>query len=181
MCITGYILFVMSRPFSVGDHIELSGAQGVVVDVDLLNLTLSETNASHQITGKTIVLPNSVLLTAVITNNHGLGSFVIGSVRLAVPYHVNRDALNTIAIQVTTELCEPWSKASLRHLKRLDSKALMDSPTNSIQVVWETADIKQHWFEIRFLVPVAQQEQIAQEIQYQLWKQYGSELQAATS
>lgn len=79
MCITGYIMFVMSRPFNVGDHIEIDKAHGLVIDVDLLNITLSETNEAQQITGKTIVLPNSILLTAVVINHVGLGLFVVGT------------------------------------------------------------------------------------------------------
>lgn len=176
MCITGYILYVMSRPFSVGEHIELHGAKGIVTDVGLLNLTLSETNKSHQITGKTIILPNSVLLTAVVTNNHGLGTFVIGSVRLAVPYDTDRDALNKVAIDVTTRLCEPWFSASYSHFQRLGSQSLLDTPSHEIHVFWEPVDTKQHWFEVRFLAPVAQQESIAQQIQYQIWKQYSTTL-----
>lgn len=178
MCITGYILYVMSRPFSVGDHIELNNAQGVVTDVGLLNFTLSETNKSHQLTGKTIILPNSILLSAVVTNNHGLGTFVIGTVRLAVPYNTDRDALNRVAIEITTALCEPWSSTSYKHLQRLGSQSLLDTPANEVQVFWEPADVKQHWFEVRFLVPVSQQERVAQQIQYRIWRQYGSELQA---
>lgn len=176
MCITGYMLYVMSRPFSVGEHIELHGSQGIVTDVGLLNLTLSETNKSHQITGKTIILPNSVLLSAVVTNNHGLGTFMIGSVRLAVPYDTDRDALNAIAIEITTRVCEPWMSASYSHFQRLGSQSLLETPSHEIQVFWEAADIKQHWFEIRFLAPVAQQESIAQQISHQIWQQYGCTL-----
>lgn len=176
MCITGYTMFAMSRPFNVGDHIEISGVQGLVVDVDLLNLTLSETNGSHQITGKNIILPNSVLLTAIVTNHLGLGAFVIGSVRLAVPYAVNRNELSQLAIDITTEICEPWSKESLLHFQRLGSRALLEAPSNKVEIFWEASDTKQHWVEIRFLVPAAKEEQVSQQIQNQIWIQYGPEL-----
>ncbi|WP_269899958.1 mechanosensitive ion channel family protein [Paenalcaligenes faecalis] len=178
MCITGYTMFAMSRPFNVGDHVALSGVQGLVVDVDLLNLTLSETNGSHQITGKTIILPNSVLLTAVITNHLGLGAFVVGTVRMAVPYAVNRQAFSDIAIATATQICEPWANDSQRHFQRLGSRALLEAPSNKVEVFWEPVDTKQHWVEIRFLVPVAQQEHVAQLIQNQIWEQYGEELAA---
>lgn len=178
MCITGYSMFAMSRPFNVGDHIELSGVRGLVVDVSLLNLTLSETNGSHQITGKTIVLPNSLLLTAVVTNHLGLGAFVVGSVRIAVPYAINRQAFNQIALETATAACEPWSEAALRHFQRLGSRALLEAPSNKVEIFWEPFDVKQHWVEIRFLVPASKQEQVAQQIQNQIWDQYGEELAA---
>ena len=179
MCITGYMMFVMSRPFNVGDHIELSSVQGLVVDVGLLNLTLSETNGSHQITGKTIVLPNSVLLTAVVSNHVGLGPFVVGSVRLAVPYTIDRTEFNAVAISAALRLCEPWALDSLRHFQRLGSKALLDAPSDKVEVFWEPGDIKQHWVEIRFFVPATKQELIAQQIQHTIWQEYGEVLRAA--
>lgn len=176
MCITGYTMFAMSRPFNVGDHIELSGVQGLVVDVDLLNITLSETNGSHQITGKTIVLPNSVLLTAVITNHFGLGAYVVGTLRIAVPYATPRAEFTDIATRIATRICEPWANDSLRHFQRLGSRALLEAPSNKIEVLWEPVDTKQHWVEIRFLVPAAQQEAVSQQIQNQIWQEYGAQL-----
>lgn len=181
MCITGYTMFAMSRPFNVGDHVELSGVQGLVMDVDLLNLTLSETNGSHQITGKTIILPNSVLLTAVITNHMSLGSFVVGCVKMAVPYSTNRAEFTALAKSITTTVCEPWLHDSQRHFQRLGSTALLETPSSKVQVLWHSEDIKQHIVEIRFLVPVAQQEKVTQTVQNLIWQQYGSELGQATA
>lgn len=179
MCITGYTMFALSRPFNVGDHIELSGVQGMVVDVDLLNLTLSETNGSHQITGKTIVLPNSVLLTAIITNNSSLNAYVVSNVRLAVPYATPRGEFTQLAIEVATEICDPWAQESLRHFQRLGSIALLETPTNKVEVFWHPVDTKQHWVEIRFMVPVAQQEKVAQDIQNEIWLRFGDQLVTA--
>lgn len=181
MCITGYILFVMSRPFNVGDLIEVNGSQGLVVDVGLLNLTLSETNGSQQITGKTIVLPNSILLTAVVTNHVGLGRYVVGSVRLAVPYSTDRNSFNQIALKVATKLCDPWATDSVQHFQRLGTKALLDAPSNKVEIFWEPLDVKQHWVEIRFFVPASQQELLAQQIQHDIWLEYGAELSAAAA
>lgn len=181
MCITGYTMFALSRPFNVGDHIELSNVQGMVVDVDLLNLTLSETNGSHQITGKSIVLPNSVLLTAIITNNSSLNAYVVSSLRLAVPYATPRTEFTQLAIEVANEICEPWSQDSLRHFQRLGSIALLETPTNKVEVFWHPVDTKQHWVEIRFMVPVAQQEKVAQDIQNEIWVRFGEQLVAANS
>lgn len=176
MCITGYTMFALSRPFNVGDHIELSGVQGLVIDVDLLNLTLSETNGSHQITGKSIILPNSVLLTAVISNNSGLNAYVVSNLRLAVPYATPRAKFTQVAIDIASEICEPWSQDSLRHFQRLGSIALLETPSNKVEVFWYPADIKQHWVEIRFMVPVAKKEIVAQQIQNQIWQQFGDQL-----
>lgn len=176
MCITGYMMFALSRPFNVGDHIKLSGAQGLVVDVDLLNITLSETNASHQITGRIVVLPNSLLLTSIVTNYVGLGRYVIGSTRIAVPYATNRHELTQLAMAIATTICEPWASSSELHFQQLGSRALLETPSNTVEVIWEPVDTKQHWMEIRYLVPASKQEQVSQNIQNQIWDQYGAEL-----
>lgn len=176
MCITGYIMFVMSRPFNVGDHIEIDKAQGVVVDVDLLNITLSETNDSQQVTGKTIILPNSILLTAVVINHVGLSLFVVGTMRLAVPYGIDRTEFTNIATDITAHLCEPWTQDALHYFQKLSAKSLLDAPSNKIEVFWESVDIKYHLVEIRFFVPAAKEKQTAQKIQHQIWQRYGDEL-----
>ncbi|RFC63698.1 mechanosensitive ion channel family protein [Fulvimarina endophytica] len=65
MCVAGSILRFGGHLFKVGDRIELNGIHGEVVDHGLFSTTIMElppTHAGFCGTGRTVMLPNSVLL-----------------------------------------------------------------------------------------------------------------------
>ncbi|MDY8109207.1 mechanosensitive ion channel family protein [Fulvimarina sp. 2208YS6-2-32] len=65
MCVAGSILRFGGHLFKVGDRIELNGIHGEVVDHSLFSTTIMElppVHAGFSGTGRTVMLPNSVLL-----------------------------------------------------------------------------------------------------------------------
>ena len=69
LCFMGGILKYLSRPFKIGDRIEISNYRGDVVEHNFVSTTLWEigpSRISHMYTGRRVVFPNSLLL------NHGL-------------------------------------------------------------------------------------------------------------
>lgn len=68
-CIIGFIYILSSRPFRIGDWIQVGNNVGEVHSTDWAKLTLLEIDKdSYQYTGKTLYLPNSQLITSIITN-----------------------------------------------------------------------------------------------------------------
>lgn len=69
MCAAGSLLRFGGHLFKVGDRIELSGIHGEVIDHGLFSTTIVEL-PSHSLgaaaTGRTVMLPNSVLLTGIV-------------------------------------------------------------------------------------------------------------------
>ncbi|WP_245413682.1 mechanosensitive ion channel family protein [Mangrovicella endophytica] len=66
MCVAGSALRIGGRLFKVGDRVELNGIHGEVIDHGLFATTIMELpspHLGHAGTGRTIRLPNSVLLT----------------------------------------------------------------------------------------------------------------------
>lgn len=71
MCVSGGLLRSTSGAFQTGDWIEAGGRSGEVADHTLLSTTLWEFDAGRQeFTGRQVTLPNSVFLSAPVTN-HG--------------------------------------------------------------------------------------------------------------
>jgi small-conductance mechanosensitive channel len=71
LCISGATWRGLSQPFGVGDWIEVGGYSGEVIDESLLSTVLQEIDAyDMHVTGRTITLPNSLLLTQPLVN-HG--------------------------------------------------------------------------------------------------------------
>lgn len=68
-CIIGFIYILTSRPFRIGDWVQVGNHVGEVHSTDWAKLTLLEIDKdSYQYTGKTLYLPNSQLITSIITN-----------------------------------------------------------------------------------------------------------------
>ena len=69
MCAAGAMLRFSGRLFKVGDRIELAGVHGEVIDHGLFSTTIVELpphGLGSAATGRTVMLPNSVLLTGVV-------------------------------------------------------------------------------------------------------------------
>lgn len=66
MCVAGAVLRFSGHLFKVGDRIEMSGIHGEVIDHGLFSTTIMELpphHLGHAGTGRTVMLPNSILLT----------------------------------------------------------------------------------------------------------------------
>lgn len=82
MGVSGSFTRAASGSFSVGDRIRIGDYRGDVIDHSLLTTTLLEIGPGHVRTGRTLVLPNSKLVTDVVANetkghDYVLHSFVV--------------------------------------------------------------------------------------------------------
>ncbi|MFB6139820.1 MAG: mechanosensitive ion channel family protein [Halosimplex sp.] len=68
----GWAYIMVKRPYQVGDRVAIEESKGDVVEVDFLVTTLWEINgelvSANQPSGRTITLPNSVVLSSHVTN-----------------------------------------------------------------------------------------------------------------
>jgi small-conductance mechanosensitive channel len=68
-CFIGFVYILSSRPFRIGDWVQVGNHYGEVHSTDWAKLTLLEVNIDdYQYTGKTLYLTNSQLITSVIKN-----------------------------------------------------------------------------------------------------------------
>jgi small-conductance mechanosensitive channel len=92
LSLIGWVYILLKRPYAVGDRVEIAEAKGDVVDVDFLVTTLWEVGGdlvdSHQPSGRTVTVPNSVALSSEVYN-YSLSEF---------PY-----VWNELAVQVSYE------------------------------------------------------------------------------
>ncbi|MFH1995666.1 MAG: mechanosensitive ion channel family protein [Candidatus Omnitrophota bacterium] len=64
LCIAGWVLILVRRPFEVGDRIELGGVKGDVIDIRLFQTVLCEIGNwvdADQSTGRIVNIPNSAM------------------------------------------------------------------------------------------------------------------------
>ncbi len=77
-CFIGFIYIITSRPFRIGDWVQVGNLCGEVHSTDWAKLTLLEVDKDdYQYTGKTLYLPNSQLITSVIKNLNFLKRYAV--------------------------------------------------------------------------------------------------------
>jgi small-conductance mechanosensitive channel len=68
----GWVYIMVKRPYQVGDRVAIEDSKGDVVEVDFLVTTLWEIEgdlvSSHQPSGRTVTMPNSVVLSSHVRN-----------------------------------------------------------------------------------------------------------------
>lgn len=131
----GGLMLAISKPYGIGDFIELEGISGRVVDSDMLVTTLAETMESHQLTGRTVSLPHSLLLVRPVRNLTATGNFMINIMSIAV--HPNEDLLaqESALLKAAGTVCAPWMAEADEHLRRVASRDLIDLPTAEPRVL----------------------------------------------
>ncbi len=83
MAVGGSFSRVTSGSFAVGDRVRIGPHRGDVIDHSLLTTTLLEIGPGHVRTGRTLVIPNNVLLTDAVANETAGHGYVLHS--FAVP------------------------------------------------------------------------------------------------
>lgn len=105
--LVGWFYIVVKRPYRVGDRVAIEGSKGDVVDVDLFVTTLWEINgplvASDQPSGRTITVPNSVVLSSHVVNYAGSDQ--------AFPY-----VWNELTVQVAYETDLDYATETMRRV-----------------------------------------------------------------
>jgi small-conductance mechanosensitive channel len=90
--LAGWAFIVWSRPFEVGDRIEIAKHKGDVIDVHLFQFTLNEIGGwvdADQSTGRIVHLPNQLVFTEAVANYDKGFKYVWNEVPVLVTYESN--------------------------------------------------------------------------------------------
>src|SRR5262245_508676 len=132
LCISGAVVRAVSKSYSVGDRIEIAGKRGDVVDQSLFTTTLLEIGpgqASHQYTGRAIVIPNSLLLNTPLANATFTHYDVLHV--FCIPLTANDDwqRAEQILLEAAQIECSPFLDQARTYMKNIESQHGLDSPT----------------------------------------------------
>lgn len=146
----GSTMLAISKPYRVGDFIEIDSISGRVLDSDLLVTTIAETHQGHQLTGATVALPHSMLLTRPVRNLTATGAFMINLMPVAV--HPNDDILahEAALLKAAAIVCAPWMAEADQHLKRQESRELVDLPSAEPKVLIQLSSAKEYSLALRY-------------------------------
>ena len=178
MCLSGSILRSVTKQYSVGDYIEVDGLRGRVVDINLLNTLMMQIGPNPligQLSGKTLSFPNSLLLSHTVRRDNILDDYVIHTVEIPVPIHLDSDEIIGRLKDVLEPLCEPYVPVIKRHLENVQTQKLFITPAAQPRISRVPHDDKVYNIIVRFASPVAKRLEIQQAVldeflrtQYQL-------------
>ena len=102
----GWFVIMLGGKFGVGDRLEVDGARGDVIDIQLLRTTLLEINGwlgVDQPTGRVIVLPNNFIFkTKVFNFTHG-HPYIWGKIDVTVTFSTPVATATSLLMRVLTE------------------------------------------------------------------------------
>jgi small-conductance mechanosensitive channel len=132
LCISGAVVRASTHSYSVGDRIEIGGKRGDVVDQNLFTTTLLEIGpgqASHQYTGRAIIIPNSLLLNTPLINETFTEEFVLHV--FCVPLNSSDDwqRAEQMLLEAAHLECSPFLEDARTYMKSIESRHGLDSPT----------------------------------------------------
>jgi len=174
-CVSGSVLRTTQNVYSIGDRIEVGGFRGDVIDQGMLTTTLLEIGPGrsfHMHTGRTVVIPNSLLLTAPVVNESAMEQYVVHV--FSIPLRVEDDwqRAEEILIEAANEECQPYLDEARRHMETLEKTHGFSSPSVEPRVAVQLADPGKIELLVRVPSPVGRQGRIEQAVLLRFLRQF---------
>jgi len=141
-CFIGFLYIVTSRPFRIGDWIQVEDTYGEVHSIDWAKLTLLEVSIDdYQYTGKTLYLPNSKLITSSIKNLNFLKRYVTHHFTITRDCSVNPFLFIDKLYIKAYQYCADFSDVAVRYNQLIENRldAKIAGPDPHIQIA--TTDV----------------------------------------
>ncbi|STZ76871.1 mechanosensitive ion channel family protein [Bergeriella denitrificans] len=167
MCLSGSLLRAVTKQYSVGDYIEINGMRGRVVDINLLNTLMMQIGPNAlvgQLSGQTLSFPNSLLLSFSVRRDNILGPFVIHTLEIPVPVHLDSDAIIPDLKRTIEPMCQPYIADVTRYLANVQEEKLFITPAAQPRITRVPFDDKVYKIIVRFASPVEKRLEIQQAV-----------------
>jgi small-conductance mechanosensitive channel len=167
LCVSGELYRSSARLYRVGSRIEVAGLRGDVIDTTLLTTTLMEIGteyASHQYTGRAIVLPNSTMLSTPVYNESFTRHYVLHTFVLPISLTAGWARAERALLQAAEEACEEYLEDARRHIERIGQREGLDTPAVDPRVSIRIAEPERIDLSVRIPVPARRKGQIEQAI-----------------
>ncbi len=165
-CFIGSLYHASTRSFGIGDWVKIGGHNGEVSQNNWLTTTLLEVDMdgkSYGYSGKTLVLPNNLLITNPIQNMNYIREFVPHSFSIVRDMsEVNPVELKKYAISKAQELCEPFLENAAQLSQKYKRKLGINIPDGAPSVRLETTNIGKDSLTITLYCPTKQAVELEQ-------------------
>ena len=98
--VAAWIMLILKRPFDIGDRVIIGDVKGNVIDISLTHIHLEEVGryGGEEVSGRMVIVPNSMLFEKNITNYSLQDDYILGQVILTVTFESNIEKALSIVI-----------------------------------------------------------------------------------
>lgn len=139
-CFMGGFWIASVRPFEIGDRIEINGHRGEVISHTFLSTTLLEigpVKEVHQLSGRQVVIPNSIFLTFPVQNQSLQQEYVLQSIRLVLSANEDWRKLEKSLLDVANAECQSFLEGARLSMARLGQREGLDLPRVEPRVTFQ--------------------------------------------
>ena len=133
LCFLGGMFKAAARPFEIGDHIQVGPHRGEVADHNFLSTSLLEIGPGqefHQLTGKQILVPNSMFFTHPIINECYGSDYVMHTFQVHLPpYRLDWKDAEQALVNSCLEVCTPFVLQAKSSFMKVERKEGLDLPS----------------------------------------------------
>ena len=166
--ISGFFFKSANNFIEIGDRIEVNNIRGDVIDQTWTGTTILEIgsgNKTHQYTGATVFIPNSVFLSAPVKNETNMwGDYVYHIITIPSKMKDRWTEAETALMNAAMEVCAPYLENARRSMKKLASKHSLDAPTVDPRVHLQISGAEDVNLVLRIPVPAQKRGRVEQEI-----------------
>ncbi|HMN69686.1 MAG TPA: mechanosensitive ion channel [Bdellovibrionales bacterium] len=156
-CFLGGFYKASVRPFELGDRIEVNGVRGEVIDHNFMSTTLLEigpTRDNTQLSGRQVVLPNSLFLLHSIHNQSLQQEYVLQSLRLVVQPGEDWRELERVLLEAANRECASFLEPARLAMARIGQREGLDLPRVEPRVTFQYDEIGYLHSTLRFPTPL---------------------------
>ena len=175
MNLNGAFLRLQGHAYEIGDRICLKGMRGDVIDISMLSTTLMEIGdggSSHQLTGRKIVIPNSMLLTEQVINESFLGNYHMLDLRFPLTTKENWKLAHETLLQIAKEECAPYLDHARNRVRVLEKSRSIELPSVEPRVSIHLPEPEEIDLHLRIPCPAHLKERLVQVITMRFLEQY---------
>ena len=166
LCVSGTFLRISAQTFRLGDRIEISGIRGDVIDIGPLTTTLLEVGPEpsiHKLTGRAVVIPNSLFLTAPVVNETFTEEFVLHTTRVEIDEHTSWREAETMLLESANHVCGGYVADAQKNMERVGHKHGLEPPDVRPRV-WVATRPTGITLVLRYPAPIRARGQVEQSI-----------------
>ena len=178
--IVGWMIIIQRRLFTLGDRVGIGSYTGDVIDIGLLRTTMLEVSVAgmtfnaHERTGKTLYVPNSLVLKDSILNYNTTSDFMSVEMQVTVSYESDWKKAEAIL----KETLEAEASAYAEQARRQQRKR-----TALFYTAWEVSEPEVHvdladngiLFTLKFTVPIGKRRTVVTNLSRSILEHFGSQ------
>lgn len=167
LCVLGAIYKTFTRPFEIGDWIEIEGARGEVVFDGMLATRLQELGEGvhrYDYTGRELTIPNSKYLIAPIQNKTFRKNYVYHEFSLTLDHTANIANVKQV-LEIGVRSCmEPFAETGRRYWSYIRRQTKIAIPAPEPSILIDTNYLAKVIISVTLFCPTKEAARIEQEL-----------------